>query len=195
MQNRLLQSLLMITMVLVMLSCCKKTFDDFYFNTNDMEVINTYNFRDIGDGVTISREGYLIKLKLNETTKEAIEDINSVRTSMDYCEDNEVALKKDISSLTISCNNTIWNIPAGSPLDLNNIRIFEHELASNTEPIYMTVQEWIELINSKTQFVDFEWYLKFNEVITSNVFLKFQLHFELKDGSKYFTETGLVKLE
>jgi len=176
-------------------SCCKKSFDDFYFRVNDIIAKNTYDFTDVGDGVTISQEGYRIKLKLNDAIKDAIEDINSVRKSLDYCEDNEVALKKDIASLRISCNTTIWNTPAGSALDLNNIRVFEHKAGIDSEPMYMTVNDWIQHINSKTQFVDFEWYLEFNEVITSTEYLKFQLQFELIDGSHYSTETGLVKLE
>jgi hypothetical protein len=195
MQNRLLKLLLLITSVLVVISCCKKTFDDFYFNSNDIEVINTYNYRDIGDDVTVSQEGYLIKLKLNDTTKEAIDDINSLRKSLDYCEDNEVALKRDISGLTLSCNNTIWNTPVGSPLDLNNIRIFEHDMDSDLEPKYMTVQDWMQFINSKTQFVDFEWYLAFTEPIISPDFLKFTLTFETVYRATYQTETKAVKLE
>ena len=195
MKKGFLSLLTILLTVLIIVSCCKKTFDDLYFNVSDIVAKNTYNFRDIGEGVTIGQEGYLIKLTLTDTMKEAIENINSIRKSLDYCEDNEVALKNDIQNLTLSCNQTIWDTPAGTPLDLSRIRIFEHQADSNSEITRMTVKDWIDLINTKTQFIEFEWYMEFNEVITSTEYLKFQLQFELKNGSIYHTETGLVKLE
>ena len=180
-------------MVIMMISCCKKSFDDLYFNVKDITVKNTYNFRDISDGVTVNQEGYRIKLILNENTREAIEDINNVRKSLDYCEDNEVALKKDISKLSITCNHTLWETPAGSSLNLDNIRIVERSSENETNPL--KVDEWIDLINAKIQFVDFEWYMTFTEPIISTDYLKFTLTFEIVDGNTYKTETETVKLE
>ena len=114
---------------------------------------------------------------------------------MNYCEDNEVALKNDIASFKISCNKAIWNIPAASPLDLNPIRIFENELGNDSEIIPLTVNDWIGLINTKTQFIDFEWYVEFYEPILTTEFLEFRFEFELIDGSKYNVETGVVKFK
>jgi len=160
-------------MLLIEVSCCKKTFDDLYFNANAIEVKNNYNFRDISDGVTINQEGYNIKFIFSDAIKEAIEDINTFRKSLDYCEDNEVALKKDITNLVISCDKAIWNTPAGTPLDQIFIRFFEHTFSNDSENQRLTVPDWLQLINNENQFLDFEWYLEFNQFIDSNEFLKF----------------------
>ncbi len=189
-----LKFIVLIPLVLVQ-SCCKKNFDDLYFNASDIQIKNTYNFSEIADSVIVSQEGYLIKMMLNDNIKDAIEKINSIRQSLNYCEDKEVALKNDISNLTISCNKDIWNTPAGSPLDLNPIRIFENELGNDSEIIPLTVNTWIGLINTKTQFVDFEWYVEFYEPILATEFLEFRFEFELIDGAKYSTKTEMVKFE
>lgn len=195
MVKKVSMSLCILLMLLTVLSCCKKNFDDLYFNANTIEVKNTYNFRDIGDGVTIIQEGFNIKFLLNEAIKEAVDEINTVRTSLDYCEDNTVALKKDISNLIISCDKAIWNTLAGAPLDHNFIRFFEHSIGSDSENNRLTVTEWLHIINNENQFMDFEWYLEFNQLIDSNEFLKFKFHFEIADGSEYKVETVSVKLE
>ena len=189
-----LKYIVLIPLVLLQ-SCCKKNFDDLYFNAIDIQVKNTYNYSEINDSIIISQEGYLIKMMLNDNIKDAIKKINSARQSLNYCEDTEVALKNDISNLAISCNKAIWNTPAGSPLDLNPIRIFENELSKDSEIIPLTVNDWIGLINTKIQFVDFEWYVEFNEPIVSTEFLVFRFEFELIDGLKYSAKTEMVKFE
>ena len=195
MKKRLLLSFLLFTLLLIVVSCCKKNYDDIYFNADAIEVNNTYNFRDISDGVTINQESYHIKFIFSEAIKETIEDIKAVSKSLDYCEDNDIALKKDITNLVISCDKAIWNTSAGTPLDQNFIRFFEHTSSNDSENLRLTVADWLQLINNENQFLDFEWYLEFNQFIDSNEFLKFQFLFELADGSEYITETESVKFE
>ena len=187
--------LLLLVVFISVQACCKKSFDDLYLNANAIEVNNTYNFRDISDGVTINQEGYHIKFIFSDAIKEAIEEINAGRKSLDYCEDNEVALKKDITHLVISCDKAIWNTSAGTSLDQNFIRFFEHTSSNDSENLRLTVADWLQLINNENQFLDFEWYLEFNQLIDSNEFLKFQFLFELADGSEYIKETESVKFE
>jgi hypothetical protein len=186
--------LILITSLLVF-ACCLKNFYDFYFEAKNIKITNTYNLRDIGDGVTISQTGYRIKCFLSEQIKKAISDINKGRTATGYCEDNFVGLKKDISNLKISCNKDIWNTIAGAPLEHNNIRFFEHTLGEDSENKRLTIVEWLNFINNEDQLVTFEWYMEFNEPIISNEFLKFTLTFEVEDGSQYNIETQSVKFE
>ena len=102
-------------------SCCKKSFEDIYFNANNIVVKNTYQFRDIGDGVTVNQQDYRIKCVLSDNIIQAITEFNNAKASLDYCEDNFIGLKKDISNLTFYCTKDIWNTPSGNPLDNANI--------------------------------------------------------------------------
>lgn len=114
---------------------------------------------------------------------------------MDYCEDNFIGLKKDITTLIISCNKDIWNTVPVAPLDHNNIRLFENKSEVDSENIHLTVDEWLSFVNNEDQLITFEWHIEFIEPIESNEFLKFQLTFELEDGTEYITETESVKFE
>lgn len=180
---------------LTVASCCKKSFDDFYFNANDISIKNTYQFRDIGDGVTVNQQGYRIKCILSDDIIQIISDLNDLKASLDYCEDNFIGLKKDISNLNISCDQGIWNTLAGTPLDNNNIRFYENKSEEDSENIRMTVQEWLTVVNNDDQLITFEWFIEFNDPIISTEYLKFKLQFELVDGSEYTTETESVKIE
>lgn len=168
---------------------------DLFFNAKDIEVNNTYQFRNFGDGVTVNQQDYRIKCFLNAKTVKNISDLNDGRVSQGLCENNFVGLKKDIANLTISCNKNIWNTPSGTPLDANNIRIYENKTADDSQNLRLTVQEWLTFLNNEDQLITFEWFIEFNEPIISAEFLKFQLRFEIVDGSEYTIETKSVKIE
>ena len=176
-------------------SCCKKSFEDIYFNANNIVVKNTYQFRDIGDGVTVNQQDYRIKCVLSDNVKQAINEFNNAKASLDYCEDNFIGLKKDISELTFLCTQDIWNTPAGSPLESNNIRFYENKFPEDSQNNRLTVQEWLSYVNNEDQLITFEWFIEMTEPITSAEYLKFQLRFELVDGSQYLAETPLVKFD
>lgn len=178
-----------------MISCCKKSFDDILINASDIDIKNTNQFRDIGDGVTVNQQGYRIKCFLSDRVVELISDLNDVRASFDYCENNFIGLKKDISNLTISCDKDIWNSQAGTPLDNNNIRIYENNFPEDSKNNRLTIQEWLNFVNNEDQLISFEWFIEFNEPIISTEYLKFKLLFELADGSEYVIETDSVKIE
>ena len=195
MKKRLLQLLSLFTFILVFLSCCKKSASDIYFNASDIELKNTYQLNDIRDGVIVNQDGYRIKCNLNDKTVKYISDINDLNNSFGYCDDNFIGLEKDISNLKISCDKDIWNISAGTPLDHNNIRVFENKSSVDAENERLSIVEWLSYINIEDQLVTFEWFIEFVEIIDSDEFLKFNLTFELEDDSEYVTETGLVKFE
>jgi hypothetical protein len=195
MSNKYSRSILLVIMSLMFVSCCKKSFDDIYFSANDIRAKNTYQFRGISEGVTINQQGYRIKCLLNDEIIELISDLNDLRASLDYCEDNFIGLKKDIVNLSISCDQDIWNTTAGTPLDNMNIRIYENKFPEDSQNKRLTIQEWLDFVNNEDQLITFEWFIEFNEPIVSTEYLKFKLFFELADGSEYSTETELVKIE
>lgn len=179
---------------LTMSACCDDPLD-FSFNVNKIEINNTYQFRNIGDGITVNQQGYRIKLFLNEKTVKDISDLNDLSVSLGRCEQNFIGLNKDIVSLSISCDKDIWNVSAGIPLDNNNIRIYENKFPEDSQNKRLTIQEWLNFINNEDQLITFEWFIEFNEPIISTEYLKFRLQFEVVDGSEYIVETGLVKIE
>lgn len=174
-------------------SYCKESYEDIKIEANNILVNNTYSFRDIGDGITINQQGNRIKRVFSNNIINKILAYNDVTSSRTYCEDNFIGLSKNISNLSISCNQDIWNTLAGTPLDNNNIRFYENKFGEDSENIRMTVQEWLNLVNNEKKLISFEWYIEFIEPIVSNEFLKFQLTFELEDGTEYITETESVK--
>ena len=184
-----------VIIMLLFIACCKKSFDDLHFEANKIEVKNTYNFRDIGESVTISQQGFRIKCHLSEETIELISELNELRASLDFCEDNFIGLNKDIENFYISCDKDIWNTLAGTPLDNNKIRIYENKFPEDSQNKRLTIQEWLNFINNEDQLITFEWFIEFNEPIISTEYLKFKLHFEIEDGSIYTTETPSVKFE
>ncbi|MGM5470212.1 hypothetical protein ACS386_08040 [Flavobacteriaceae bacterium LMO-SS05] len=179
---------------LTVASCCDDPMDIF-FKAKDIEIHNTHKFRNIGDGITVNQQDYRIRCFLNAKTVKDISDINDFRYSRGGCEDNFVGLKKDIANLTISCNKNIWNTPSGNPLDNTNIRFYENKFGEDSENVRLTVDEWLAFVNNEDQLVTFEWYIEFIETIDSTEYLKFQLLFEIVDGSEYITETESVKFE
>lgn len=195
MAKKILSLLIMFIIIVTLASCCKKSLGDIYFNANDIRVQNTNLFINIGDGVTVSQQDYRIKCLLSENIVEIISDINDLRASFDYCEDNYIGLKRGISNLIISCDKDIWNSLAGTPLDNNNIRIFENKFEEDSQNLRLTIQEWLAFVNNEDQLITFEWFIEFNEPIISTEYLKFQLRFEIADGSEYFTQTESVKIE
>ena len=132
---------------------------------------------------------------MSDNIIQAITEFNNAKASLDYCEDNFIGLKKDISHLTFYCTQDIWNTPAGNPLDNANIKFYENKSAQDSQNRRLTVHEWLTLINNEDQLITFEWYIELTEPITSTEYLKFQLRFELVDGSQTSTETALVKFE
>ena len=186
--------LFIISIHLILSGCCKESFDDLYFSLEDIRITNTYRFREIGDGTIINQEGFKIKCYFSDHIIEAISDINELRASLDYCEDNLIALKEDIASLKITCNKNIWNTPAGYPLDNNKISFIQNPNDS-IDIMSFSNDEWVEIINAEEKFTSFEWFIEFNEEISSNEYLKFELLFELANGNMYGIETELVKFE
>lgn len=182
-------------MLLMAVSCCEKSLDDLHYNVNNIIIKNTYNFRDISEGVTVDQQGFRIKCVLNDKTVKSISDLNKLKVSLGDCEDNFIGLSKDISNLSILCSQNIWNTPAGNSLDHNNIRFYENKFPEDSQNNRLTVQEWLNFVNNEDQLITFEWYIEMTEPITSTEYLKFQLRFELIDGSQYIAETPLVKFE
>lgn len=194
MAKRISKLQLVFIIFLTMSACCEDPLD-FFFNVNKIEINNSYQFRNIGDGVTVNQQGYRIKCFLNEKTVNDIAEYNKTCVSLGTCEQNFIGLKKDIVSLYISCDKDIWNVSAGIPLDNNNIRIYENKFPEDSQNNRLTIQEWLDFVNNETQLINFEWFIEFNEPIISTEYLKFRLQFEVVDGTDYITETESVKFE
>jgi len=178
-----------------MVSCCKESYENININANNIQVKNTYHFRNIGDAITVNQQGYRIKCFLSDNIVQEIFAFNEVKASLNYCEDNFIGLKKDIANFYISCDQDIWNTLAGTPLDNNNIRIYENKFSDDSQNKKLTIQEWLDFINNEDQLITFEWFIEFNEPIISTEYLKFRLLFEQVEGTEYITETNSVKFE
>ena len=101
MKNNKSRTLLVFLLLLNMVSCCKESYENININANNIQVKNTYLFRNIGDAITINQQGYRIKCFLSDNIVQEILAFNKVKASLNYCEDNFIGLKKGPGVLSV----------------------------------------------------------------------------------------------
>jgi len=177
-------------------SCCPEPIT-YYNRIDEIYVSNTSLYTTLNDSAIVNQDNYRIKCLIDEEIITQVFNFTPLIQSLyaTSCEDNFVGLKMDIVRFEITCNKEIWNIQPRNLLDHNKIRVYKKWFTEDSKNQRMTIDEWLDILNNGGYQLAFEWYFEFMDKISSNDYLKFQILFELEDGTEYIIETKSIKFE
>ena len=182
----------------LIISCCKRAV--LYFTEiNSIDIVNTNLREELLDSAIVEKENYRIKCNIDAKLISDIQNRFTFSSSLyaTSCPENSFnGLKNNIKKLDIYCNKEILNIPAGSPLNINNkIRVYEFKFPDDEKNERLSISEWIDILNNDPiGRILYEMYFEFQESINNKEFLEFKFRFEFENGSILEFKTNEIKM-
>jgi len=177
---------------IILISCCPDP-GTYFYKIRDIQSANSQFETELPDSASVKQEEYRLRINISEDTNAQAFNpyIFSNQAMALSCEEDFRGIDSKISSFTITANQTIYNTPAGAPMDYSNFRVHTNGFGDD---MGMTIDEWLFNINNSGYIYNLSWFFHLNEPLQIDSYIKFTINILQENGTAFESQTASVKI-